>query len=80
MQLPTVSYWADHKGTTVPHIWQPSPVGGRHLAKLLGVKEGNPCWGEGGWGEDGWGAGEGGKDHVGEVGWMGIGHGWETPR
>ena len=24
-------------------------------------------------------AGEGGKDHAGEVGWMGIGHGWETP-
>ena len=47
-----------------------NPVGGRHLAKLLAVKEGNPWWGEGSWGEDGRRLAEtqlergAGKDHV----------------
>ena len=63
-----------------------NPVGGRHLAKLLRVKEGNPWWGEGG--EDG--RGEEWRRHCWRggqamtmwerLGGWGVGHGWETPQ
>ena len=61
------------RNNSSPHLAAPRnhPVGGRYLAKLM---KGNPWWGEEGWrGAERQLEREKGKDHVGEVGWMG---GW----
>ena len=57
-----------------------NPVGGRHLAKLLRVKKGNPWRGEEGWRwRDSWRGRKTGTTWERLGGW-GVGHGWETPQ
>ena len=57
-----------------------NPVGGRHLAKLLRVKKGNPWWGEEGWRwRDNW-RGRKTRTPWERLGGWGVGHRWELPQ
>ena len=78
------------RNNSSPHLAASTnnPVGGRHLAKLLRMKEGNPWWGEGGWGEDGWGEewrrhswrGRQARTTWERLGGWWVGHSWEAPQ
>ena len=55
-----------------------NPVGGRHLAKLMMVMEGNPGRGEE-WRRHSWRGGQA-RTMWERLGGWGIAHGWETPQ